>query len=433
MDDAVDVIVVGSGLAGLTAAATAATAGRSVLVIDGHTGANRAGTDVVGRFRFNRGAHALYRRGAGRRVLDRLGVAVSGKMPPLLGAYGRRGDVVDRLPLDPVSTVRTSLFRSRELAAVFRLLAGMPAWRPERLADRTAAAWFDELGLEGGVRELTEMLARTATYVADLDRVSADLVALQLRLVARGNVTYLHGGWATLLGGLDRAGRTRGVDHLAGLARAVVPDGGRVRVTVDRDGAPHEVLAGAAIVAAGGPDACAAVLPEAPAAWRALAPPVQVACLDLGLAEVPAVGVLLGLDLPLYLIRHAPPADLAPAGASVVHGLRYLGMDETRPAADLRRELEQHARRAGIEPDRAEQVRYLHRMAACGALPTPETGGLAGRPGVADSGLDGVFVAGDWLGADGHLADAALATGEEAARRAIDHVAGHTGAAPAVV
>ena len=56
MDDAVDVVVVGGGLAGLTAAAAAAAAGRSVRLLDGHPGANRAATDHVGRFRFNRAA-----------------------------------------------------------------------------------------------------------------------------------------------------------------------------------------------------------------------------------------------------------------------------------------------------------------------------------------------------------------------------------------
>jgi hypothetical protein len=37
---------------------------------------------------------------------------------------------------------------------------------------------------------------------------------------------------------------------------------------------------------------------------------------------------------------------------------------------------------------------------------------------VGDTGHEGVLVAGDWVGADGHLADAALASGEDAGRRA---------------
>lgn len=425
---AVDVVVVGGGLAGVTAAATAARAGRSVVLLDGHPGANRAATEAVGRFLFNRGAHALYRRGAGRAVLGRLGVAVSGARPPLRGAHGRRGDVVDRLPLGPVSVARSRLVSARGLARLGRVLSGMPRWRPDELADRTAAAWFDELGLDGDERQVLEMLARTATYVADLDAVSADLVALQVGLAARGNVEYLHGGWQTLLDGLAATGHRAGVERVSAAARAVVPEGRLVRVVVAApsagNGSAADLLAGAVVVAGGTPDAMAAVLPERPAAWAGLAGPVHVACLDLGLVEPPPTRVLLGLDRPLYLICHAPPARLAPEGGAVVHGLRYLRRAEARTAADLRGELEAHARLAGIDPATAEEARYRHRMVSTGALPVPETGGLAGRPGVASTGLDGVFVAGDWLGPGAHLADAALATGEEAGRRAAERAEG---------
>lgn len=425
MDDVRDVVVIGGGLAGLAAAAAAASGGGSVLLLDGHPAANRAGTDELGGYRFNRGAHALYRTGAGRGVLKRLGVPVRGKIPPLIGGYGRRGDVVDRLPLGPVSFTRSRLLPARDTARVARVLAGMPRWRPERLADRTAAAWFDDLDLAGGAREMVEMLARTATYAADLDRVSADLVAHQARMAMTGNVLYLHGGWATLLAGLGRVGVMRGVERLSASARSVEPDGARVRVSVAGDsGDARLVLARAVVVAGGTPAACASLLPARPSAWADLGPQVEVACLDLGLARRPDVGVLLGLDRPLYLIRHAPPADLAPEGGAVVHGMRYLHADEQATAAELRGSLEEHARLAGIDLEAARQRRYLHRMVACGALPTPESGGLAGRPSVADTGLDGVFVAGDWLGGAGHLADAALATGEEAGRRAARHAAG---------
>lgn len=56
-----DVVVVGGGLAGLAAAATAAGTGASVLVLDAHRLGGRALTDEVDGYRFNRGAHALYR------------------------------------------------------------------------------------------------------------------------------------------------------------------------------------------------------------------------------------------------------------------------------------------------------------------------------------------------------------------------------------
>jgi phytoene dehydrogenase-like protein len=432
----VDVVVVGGGLAGLTAAATAAGDGRSVVLLDGRPGGNRAATETVGRFLFNRGAHALYRKGAGRPVLARLGVQVTGSRPPLRGGMGRRGDVVDRLPLGPVTATRSRLVSRRGLTRLARVLAGMPRWRPTELGDRTAAAWFDELGLEGDERQLVEMLARTATYVADLDTVSADLVALQVRLAAQGNVDYLDGGWQTLLDGLGAASQRAGVERVPATASAVVPEGRLVRVEVaagrDGDGtggapgggAATTLLAGAVVLAAGTPDAMASVLPQRPVAWAALAGPIHVACLDLGLAEPPPTRVLLGLDRPIYLICHAPPARLAPSGGAVVHGMRYLGAAEDLPAAELRRELEDHARLAGIDPDAAEEARYRHRMVSGGALPIPETGGLARRPGVTSAGFEGVFVAGDWLGPGAHLADAALATGEEAGRRAAERAEG---------
>ena len=42
--------------------------------------------------------------------------------------------------------------------------------------------------------------------------MSADLIAMQVRLVLKGNVDYLHGGWQTLLDGLAGAVR-RGVER----------------------------------------------------------------------------------------------------------------------------------------------------------------------------------------------------------------------------
>jgi len=448
-----DVVVVGGGIAGLTAAATAAGASRSVLVLDTTARGGRAATDQVGRFRFNRGAHALYRSGAGRPVLARLGVQLAAVSPPLKGAQGRLRDQVGLLPIGPASLVRTSLLGPRDKARVGRLLNGMGRWKPEELADRTAAQWFDEVGVTGDARAMVEMVARLTSYVADLDLVSADLVADQIQKGIGDGVEYLHGGWAALSDGLRQAAERRGARiELGTPVRRVEPDGDGVRVVLGSGRAPTADTAGGArpgapdlgdgrghgesdghggrvvcarrvVLAAGTPEADAALLPERPAAWSGLGPPVRAACLDLGLAEVPATGVLLGIDRPLYLIRHAPPAELAPPGAAVVHGLWYLRSDEDPSPAEAQAFLGEHCRVAGIDPDTAEEQRYLHRMVACGALPVPDSGGRAGRPDVADTGIDGVLVAGDWVGPEGHLADAAIASGERAARHAVDSLA----------
>jgi phytoene dehydrogenase-like protein len=422
-----DVIVVGAGLAGLAAAATAAGAGASVLVLDGQRPGGRASTDELGGYRLNRGAHAFYRNGAGRGVLGRLGVTVRGDSPILDSARVRRGERVGVLGLRPSGIARSRMLTAGDKARIARVFATVPRWKPATLADRSAAAWFDELGLDGGAREFAEMLARTATYVVDMRGVSADLVAAQLQMTLRDGVEYLHGGWSTMVDGLARSASLRGAEFGAGArVRLVAPDGGRVRVVAghdawgDRDdgGAVADggtLLARRVVIAAGTPGACAALLPDRPPAWEDLGPPSRAACLDMGFAALPDMTVLLGMDRPLYLIRHCPPAALAPPGGSVVHGLRYLRPDEDPSPDAARAELVEHARLAGIDPDAAAHVRYLHRMTVVGAVPVPGVG-LAGRIDVGDTGHDGVLVAGDWVGPWGHLADAALASGEDAGR-----------------
>ncbi|WP_218015125.1 hypothetical protein, partial [Lactococcus garvieae] len=56
------------------------------------------------------------------------------------------------------------------------------------------------------------------------------------------------------------------------------------------------------------------------------------------------------------------------------------------------------------------------------AIPVATSGGLAGRPPVAVPDRPGAFVAGDWVGPEGHLADASLASAEAAARAAVAHL-----------
>jgi glycine/D-amino acid oxidase-like deaminating enzyme len=427
-----DVVVVGGGIAGLTAAATAAGAGggagRSVLLADTAAAGGRAATDQVGRFRFNRGAHALYRGGIGRPVLDRLGVQVRGVTPPLKDAQGRLGDRVGLLPNGPVSLARTSLLDGRSKFAVGRLLAGVRRWKPAALADRTAAQWFDELGVEGDARHVVEMVARLTSYVADFEVASADLVARQIQIALGDGVEYLHGGWASLVAALRASAEQHGARVETGVpVRRVVPvEGGGAELVLGGagadDGGERVVAARQVVLAAGPPAANASLLPSLPAEWSAIGPPARIACLDVGLATVPDATVLLGLDRALYLIRHAPPAELAPAGGSVFHGMWYLRTDEDPSPAEAKDVLSEHFRVAGIEPDDAEEKRYLHRMVACGALPTPARGGMAGRVDVTDTGHAGVLVAGDWVGPEGHLADAALASGERAGRAAVEAI-----------
>ena len=145
-----------------------------------------------------------------------------------------------------------------------------------------------------------------------------------------------------------------------------------------------------------------------------------MACLELAVAAAVPRRFVLGIDDPVYLSVHSPPARLAPPGVEVVHLMRYGVRD---PAGD-RADLEDLARRSGIRSPDVVASRFLHRMVVSPAVPTAATGGLPGRPPVEVPGRPGLFLAGDWVGPEGLLADASFASGERAGTLAAAAVAG---------
>ncbi|HEY3240188.1 MAG TPA: FAD-dependent oxidoreductase [Acidimicrobiia bacterium] len=423
-----DVVVVGAGLAGLTAAATAAATGASTLVVDAHQPGGRASTDERGRYRFNRGAHALYNGGAAEATLARLGVRVAGAAPPT-GARGRVGETMDVLPATSWTLVRSRLLRARSKPALARLLGGMKHWKPQDVAGLTIGEWLDTFDLAEDARAVMRMLVRTTTYLNDEDTVSADVAAAQIVQGLTAGVLYLHGGWASLVDGVA------GAAHRAGAE--LRPDAGATTVMATSEGfAVHgaglDALATTVVLATGTPRAAASLLEQPPAAWSGLGPAVEASTLELGLTRALEHPVLFGIDVPIYLVDHAATAHgLAPEGGGLVHVLRYLALGEETPADQLRAQMEDHARVAGIDPATIEEQRFLRRMTVAGAAPTPANGGLAGRPGVDSTGTVGLYVAGDWVGPTGWLTDAVFASGEAAGAAAARRAAALAGRRPA--
>jgi phytoene dehydrogenase-like protein len=193
---------------------------------------------------------------------------------------------------------------------------------------------------------------------------------------------------------------------VTGVARAA----GRVEVATSSG----PLVARAAIIAAGRPAAALRLLPADPG-WGDLGPEVTAACLDAGLRRVPDPGYVLGVDAPVYATVQAPPARQAPAGQAVVAAVRY---GATEAKAD-RAVLEAHLARSGVREEDVVTSRFLARMVVGGAAPVAARGGLAGRPTAEATGLPGVYLAGDWVGPTGLIADAALASGQVAALRAV--------------
>lgn len=407
-----DVVVVGAGLAGLTAAATAARAGASVLVLDGHPRGGRARTTVVDPgVTFNSGPRAWYLGGPGAAELDALGIRPRGSPPLASTGHVLVGGRRHLMPATPGQLLRTGALRARSKVAVASLLARVPRMEAGSLVGRTVDEWLADIGLAPDAAALVRAIVRLATYVDAPDRMDAGAAVAQLQMVLGEGVLYLDGGFAQLVGSLADDAERHG-------ARILEHDAVRSIERVDAEWvvrtAAGEHRARAVVIAAGAPAACAALSP-APFDRSALTEPVTAACLELGVAGAPDTPFLLGIDEPLYLSQHSPAADLSPEGVSVVHVLRY----GTSASAEADRdELWAQAVAAGIDARKVVAQRFLRRMVVTGSVPTAASGGLAGRPPVQVPGADGLLLAGDWVGPVGLLGDAAVASGASAGRAA---------------
>lgn len=395
-----EIHVIGAGLAGLTAAAFVARAGLPVVVHESRDRlGGRATTDERDDFRFDQGPHALYRNGAAERVLAELGIHPRGATPDVRGVVVRDGHL-HRAPAGAPSLLGTTALGWRGKLQLARLLQGLPRLRPAEHAHRTVEDWIDATVRDERARELLAMLVRLTTYANHPGAMSADVAIQMLQAGLGPGVRYLERGWDQL------------VDALAATPGVRIAEGGALRELPDV----------AAVVLAVGSPAAAAGLAGVPIERLAVGPAAEAACLDLGLRGAPPHPVALGLDVPIYASRHSSPGGRAPAGHSVVALAEYLA-----PGVEPSRErLDAFAGTMGIARESVLARRYLHRMAACTAIPVAAHGGLAGRPDVdvlARLGdRPGVFVAGDWVGPEGHLADAVLASARAAAVAAVHHV-----------
>ncbi|HEV2728074.1 MAG TPA: FAD-dependent oxidoreductase, partial [Solirubrobacterales bacterium] len=384
-------IVIGGGPAGLTAAARLAEGGVATTLLEAgpHLG-GRAASEHRQGFDLNQGPHALYAGGAGRRELDALGIELPWWNPASPNSVFVRDGRPRRSPGGMLGLVRGagSLFRGR----------------PEQLATISTSEWLQQSLPSKRARAAAAALVRVTTFVADQDNLSADVAAGQLRIGLSPGVRYLRGGWQSLVDALAAAAEQRGASlRTRAAVRAVGEEDAGWRVALDEESLHADLL----VIAAGGPAAARALLGEK--APPTPGPPAELSVLDLGLKRLPrrTRRFALGVDAPTYLSRHSPPGH---ADGTLLSLASY--------AREPRHALEAMADR--VQPGWREQAfleRFLPRMVAVSAIPTPAGGGLPGRPPI-DLGK-GLYLAGDWVGPKGWLVDAAISSGAAAAAAAL--------------
>lgn len=421
-----EVIVVGGGLAGLAAATYLARAGRAVTVLERSSQlGGRAITNKLGEFYFNLGPHALYRKGAAAKVLRELGVDFDGKLPPVSG-YALRDGALHFVSQSPWWFATNRLLSAGAKLEAARKLVSIRTMDPTKVQHLTLREWLDQNVRHPEVRELLCALVRVASYANDTERLSAGLAIHQLQFASRG-VYYLRHGWQTLVDGL----------HKAALAAGARIEMGATVVRIERDDAARGVRLAdgairpaSAVIIAVSPQVAAELVErsdETPLReWADAAVPVRAACLDVGLQRLtrPKVTFVLGLDQPIYFSVHSRTAKLAPEGSAMIHIAKYLAMDDRTDPKETERELEAvlDLAQPGWRDELVER-RFLPSMTVVNALATADCGGLAGRPGLEVPGVRNLYVAGDWVGTEGWLSDASMASAKRAAELILERPA----------
>jgi phytoene dehydrogenase-like protein len=424
-----NVVIVGGGLAGLAASIYLARAGRTVTLFEKRRAlGGRAITTLRQGYRFNLGAHAFYRMGAGAAVYRELGIPVRGSLVKPR-AVALLGGEEYWLPTGVLSLLATGLLSLRGKAQLAKALFQIRRFGGTRAGASSMREWMDLHLSHDRARSVFEALVRLMTYSDRPGDLSASIGLAQLKVALRG-VLYVDEGWQKIVDSLHSAAISSGV-HFVSSSRIVgVQHDGAVRAVelggleLDADRMDTQALAypeerpedldGArlpaqTVILAVDPITAAELAGDAGKEWTR-AQPVTAACLDVALRSLPLRDrtFALGIDTPHYYSVHSAFAQLTPKGGALIHLAKYGAGDPVADDQALEGLLDR------MQPgwrDVLVHRRFLPSMTVSNALPTPATP----RPSPVTS-IRGLYIAGDWVGNEGLLSDAALASAKAAAK-----------------
>ncbi|MGW4362012.1 NAD(P)-binding protein [Streptomyces californicus] len=376
--------VIGGGLAGLTAAITAAESGARTTLYEGHRTIGGRARTADGPYRVNEGPHALYRLGPHAAWLARrglLGPLVS--VPPRagLGFRFRRAGALRRTPP----------------AALLRLARRSPGSAP---VDSGFLDWASGRVGAAGARAAAHFAA-TALFHHDPGALSARFV--QERLVRLASLPpearYPVGGWGPLAERLARHARALGV---------AVETGARVDTRT-----LGELARTGPVVVATSLAAARTLLGDPSLTWDS----GRTVLVDLAVRTRRGDAfVVSDLDAPGWLERFtAQDPGLAPAGEQLLQGQFPIGPDARRAEGVARAD-------ALLDlgfPGWRERTTWRAEALADGRTGAVDRPGTTwrDRPSVVRG--DDVFLAGDQVAAPGLLSEVSFTSGLEAALLAV--------------
>ena len=219
-----DLIIVGAGLAGLTAAIEAAERGRRVTVAEAHSRPGGRARSLAAPFRANDGPHAIYVDGPWWAWLERRGLT-----PPIVKAPRSNS-------LTGATLVRTGGQLGPWSAELSQAIAALPAQPP---AGESFRAWLLR-HVDANKAEAIIGVAFIFTFDHDPGRLSAAFVHQRLRRALRGGARYVLGGWSTLVGLLAGRAGSLGAQLRTQARVPALPAGPTILATSLADSAPAD-------------------------------------------------------------------------------------------------------------------------------------------------------------------------------------------------
>ncbi|WP_341357515.1 FAD-dependent oxidoreductase [Rossellomorea sp. y25] len=416
-----DVVIVGGGIAGLTAAIHTAKAGKRTLVFEQQKRfGGRAITNKKQGVYFNLGGHALYK-GEAYEAFRELGLRLEGSTPSI-DAYGMWKEQVVPLPTNISSFFQTPLLSwagKLEFAKWFIKLGKMDTsvWNEISIRD-----WIETQLHDPMLRNVFYALLRTSTYVLAPELHTAGPALKQLQRSLNG-VRYLDKGWGTLVEELRKLAVQLGVELVSDRKVGIIEHQDQnVHSILCQDGTRIEV---SNVILTTPPSISHKLVPHADQTalhtWNDQSIPVTVACLDVGLRQLPKPRnqFTYGLDRSIFLSNHSRegkprPAILSDDGTQLISLFKYQGAqtDAAKDEAELEHVLDV------VQPGwRNELVirQFLPKMTVVHDFPHMNR---TEDPGPAVPEIEGLYVAGDWASHGELLVDASVAS----AKRAVSHL-----------
>lgn len=410
-----DVAIIGGGLAGLTAAVYLAKAGKSVLVLEKTRQlGGLAQTTYENGALFNLGPRALYEGGAALRILHELDCAPR-------GGYGTQSQIIGlwqgkmiQLPND---------LTPEENEEWNQVMASLDQVDVDAIRSISLKEWAEKHIQHERVRLFFYALGRQWTYCNDRENISAGYVIDQ-GILSKQGVRYVDRGWQTIVDDLHHLAEKAGATIVTGTkAEQITFHHEKVQSILLDDG--QVVAISAAIIAAGPQVACQLVAGSEEMSlgkWKESSRPLYASSLDVALNRLPHPERVfsIGLDQSIYFGIHSLSVQLSDHGAHVLHVMKYKNHpDESNPSKD-KQELTQALNL--LQPGWDKEIvalRFLPNILVANATRTTQLHGAGPAPHPAVPEVQGLYVVGDWVGSEGRLADAAMASAKRAAEELI--------------